>query len=568
MASSNPAYVYNEETHDEDTKNIPSDNSTERNSLSTKSENNDYTLGSFHIKNNVPSKKEKSQETNLNSLTGRVLGNNLKLSVNNIEKDLTDYSINQSVINGSINSNSYSDEKAKKRDSEDPLYPPGEERRMIRNVVMVGVVFMMHFTATLGVTHLQSSVNAAEGLGTSALAAQYAGLVFSSLVVTVYLINKLGCKWSIVVAIIAHMPYMAGQLYPRVYTLVPTALIMGMGTALLWSAKCTYLCVISEANSQLTGAALKTVRDKAIGVFFMIFLLSMVWGNLVSSLVLSSGDDINHNNMSLEGICGVDFCPGSNEASKNPNLERPSQQKITIMISVFLACMALGCFIAAVGVDSLKRYKEGERTSTATGLSTFRLLTATLELHRHKEMLLMIPISVWLGVDYAFVEAEYTASFVACAWGIRNIGYVIICYGLANSGLALITGWLVARAGRRPVLCIAASLHVIIMASLYAWQPNPDQSVLFFVVAALLGAADGHWCVQLNSLYAILFPGKEEAAYSNFRLWQSVGFIIAFSYSHYLCTSAKLYVVIGLLVFGVAGYLAIEFSRSRKTDPL
>lgn len=443
-----------------------------------------------------------------------------------------------------------------------PVYRPGEEKRMLRNAIGVGVVFMVHFTATLGVTHLQSSVNKEKGLGTSALAAQYTGLVISSLLLSVFIISKLGCKWTMVVAILCNVPYMLAQMLPRVYTLVPTAFLMGLAVAPLWSAKCTYLCVVAEARAAVTSRALSVVRDQVIGLFFMVFLLSMVWGNLVSSLVLSRGE--SSHNSSLTISCGVDYCPNSDAVAENPNLERPPQEKIILIIGIYVGFMLLGALIAGTYVDSLKRYSEGSRASSATGLTTRGLLTATLGLHTRKEMLFLIPLSVWLGVDYAFVEAEYTASFVACAWGIQNIGYVIIVYGLANSALALCTGWLVARIGRRPVLCGAAVMHLALMAGMLAWQPAQANRALFFVVAACWGAMDGHWCVQLNSLYAILFPNMEEAAYSNFRLWQSIGFVIAFSYSHHLCTIYKLYVVMALLVVGVAGYLGIEWTRPRK----
>ena len=49
-----------------------------------------------------------------------------------------------------------------------------------------------------------------------------------------------------------------------------------------------------------------------------------------------------------------------------------------------------------------------------------------------------------------------------------------------------------------------------------------------FILAALWGVGDAIWQTQINALYGILFPSKEEAAFSNYRLWESIGFIIAF----------------------------------------
>lgn len=61
-------------------------------------------------------------------------------------------------------------------------------------------------------------------------------------------------------------------------------------------------------------------------------------------------------------------------------------------------------------------------------------------------------------------------------------------------------------------------------------------------------------------MYGILFPGQEEAAFSNFRLWESTGSVITYVYSPYLCTYTKLYLLIGILCIGMVGYGIIEWS--------
>ena len=49
-----------------------------------------------------------------------------------------------------------------------------------------------------------------------------------------------------------------------------------------------------------------------------------------------------------------------------------------------------------------------------------------------------------------------------------------------------------------------------------------------FVLGALWGVGDAIWQTQINALYGVLFANEEEAAFSNYRLWESLGFIIAF----------------------------------------
>ena len=60
--------------------------------------------------------------------------------------------------------------------------------------------------------------------------------------------SLLQVKWTLVVCIFCYSTYMAAQFYPEFYTLIPTALILGLGAAPMWSAKCTYLNQVSQSD--------------------------------------------------------------------------------------------------------------------------------------------------------------------------------------------------------------------------------------------------------------------------------------------------------------------------------
>jgi len=142
----------------------------------------------------------------------------------------------------------------------------------------------------------------------------------------------------------------------------------------------------------------------------------------------------------------------------------------------------------------------------------------------------------------------------------------MICYGITNSISAISTGSIVKITGRVPVVCCAFLLHLGIIIFLLTWAPTPDEKILFFVVTGLWGICDGVWLVQINAYCGILFPSREEAAYSNFRLWESVGFIIAYAYSTYLCATVKIYILLAFLLIGMAGYLSIEWKERKKLN--
>ena len=70
---------------------------------------------------------------------------------------------------------------------------------------------------------------------------------------------------------------------------------------------------------------------------------------------------------------------------------------------------------------------------------------------------------------------------------------------------------------------------------------------------------------MILALYGFLWTSNPEAAFANYRLWESLGFIITFASQGYLCTHIKLYICFGFLCFGMWNYAVVEiFYRERK----
>ena len=65
-------------------------------------------------------------------------------------------------------------------------------------------------------------------------------------------------------------------------------------------------------------------------------------------------------------------------------------------------------------------------------------------------------------------------------------------------------------------------------------------------------------------MYGVLFVNDEEAAFSNYRLWESMGFILAFILQTQVCIYVKLWVLLGVLAAGMVGYVYIEISEWGK----
>ncbi|XP_044732459.1 UNC93-like protein [Chrysoperla carnea] len=468
--------------------------------------------------------------------------------------------------------NNNNDVTSKKQfEDENIEFSQNEKWRIIKNVLIIAFAFMLHFTAFFGITNLQSSINANGALGTYTLAAIYGALILSNIFLPVLMISWFGCKWTIAISFISYMPYLMAQFHPTFLTMIPAGLAVGFGGGPLWCAKCTYLTVVSDAYAKITGDKSEVIVIRFFGLFFTLFQLSQVWGNLISSAVLSVNDEVYSNTSSpnlttqlfydTEAICGSNFCPDVTVAV-NPNLKPPSEEKVNLISSIFLGCMIMASLLTAFGVDSLKRYNKN-RVGSATGLSGLQLLAVTVKQLFKPYQLLLFPITMFIGIQIAFLSADFNASFVSCGWGISNIGFVMMLYGISNAVAATCTGACTKMIGRGPMIAIGTTIHVSILVTLAIWKPHPTDRLIFFIVATCWGVGDAILLITINALSGILYPGNEEASYSNFRFWESVGSVSGYLLSAYLCTSIKIYLIMGLLFIGIVGYTIVEYCEQK-----
>ncbi|XP_050447721.1 UNC93-like protein [Cataglyphis hispanica] len=447
----------------------------------------------------------------------------------------------------------------------------GEKWRILKNIGTVSIAFMVQFTAFQGTANLQSSINASDGLGTVSLSAIYAALVLSCIFVPTFLIKRLTVKWTLCLSMLCYAPYIGSQFYPKFYTLVPAGVLLGLGAAPMWAAKATYLTQVGGVYAKITDQPIDAIVVRFFGFFFLAWQTAELWGNLISSLVLSDG---GHGGSGGGGgsngttswdkikLCGADFCVLGNGGHES--LERPPESEIYEISSIYLTCVIIAVIIVALFVDPLSRYGEKQRRSDSQEISGIQLLSATAYQLKKPYQQLLIPITVWIGMEQAFIGADFTQAYISCALGVHRVGYVMICFGVVNAGCSLLFGSLMKFVGRQPLMALGAIVHASLVVVLLMWKPHPDNPYIFYSVSGLWGVGDAVWQTQVNGLYGTLFRRNKEAAFSNYRLWESAGFVIAYAYSTHLCARMKLYVMLTVLITGTMGYIIVELLHRRK----
>lgn len=141
----------------------------------------------------------------------------------------------------------------------------------------------------------------------------------------------------------------------RFYTLVPAGILLGLGAAPMWASKATYLTQVGQVYAKITDQPVDAIIVRFFGFFFLAWQTAELWGNLISSLVLSSGahGGGGGGNTTLS-TCGANFCVVA--SAENANLERPPDSEIYEISTIYLACIGAAVIIIAVFLDPLSRY--------------------------------------------------------------------------------------------------------------------------------------------------------------------------------------------------------------------
>jgi len=451
-----------------------------------------------------------------------------------------------------------------------------EKRGILKNVLLISMAFLLLFTAFQSMSALQSSINQVCNLGSTSNAVLYAALVISCMFLPSIIIKKLTAKWALVCCMFCYSVYIAVQFHPEFYTLIPGAIVVGLGAAPMWSAKCTYLTQVGNRYADLSKVAVEPIIVRFFGIFFLFFQSSSIWGPLITSAVLGNSKNQTIDYSKDTSSCGVNFCPPETEncsAAKKDDegdLEKANDNfsvdktDLYIIATVFLVCSFLSALIVAIFVDPLSRFGESAEREKKEKLSGVRLLIATSKHMIKPYQILIMPLTLWSGVEQGFFFSDYTAAFVSCTIGVHNVGYVFITYGVFDALCSVSFGAVIKYTGRLPIFIMGAVINVVVIIVFFQWTPSPDYAYAFFILAALWGVADAVWQTQINALYGVLFENDEEAAFSNYRLWESAGFIISFVLQTQVCVYTKLCVLLAVIVCGMTGFLAIEALEFRK----
>lgn len=150
-----------------------------------------------------------------------------------------------------------------------------QQRNIMKNIVLISIAFLLNFISFGGLSKLQSSLHRDEGMGVINSSVIYACMIFSSMLLPGPLIKKLGHKWTICLAFVGYILWMAANGYAVWATMITASILVGLCAAPLWIAQSAYYVIVAAPYAKLTNTSEDIVITNFFGIFFFIFQLCM-----------------------------------------------------------------------------------------------------------------------------------------------------------------------------------------------------------------------------------------------------------------------------------------------------
>ncbi|KAJ6913122.1 UNC93-like protein 3 [Populus alba x Populus x berolinensis] len=380
-------------------------------------------------------------------------------------------------------------------------------RNHTKDVHILSSAFLLIFLAYGAAQNLETTLNTKDDMGTISLGILYVSFTFFSLIAS-SVVRFMGSKNAVLLGTSGYWLFIAANLKPTWYTMVPASLYLGFAASIIWVGQGTYLT--STARSQARDYHLHegTVIGNFNGEFWGMFASHQFVGNLISLAILRNGTE--------GSISGT-----------------------TLLFTVFLCSMTLGTILMCFLSKRVDGGVEGPKESSVSLYSSLTsLLKSVITPLLDVRMLLIIPLIAYSGLQQAFVWAEFTKEIVTPALGVSGVGGSMAVYGAFDAICSLTAGRLTS--GIFSITWIV-SAGLFLQAVVFLWillKYSLTSGVLGIVypllMAAMLGIGDGVINTQLSALLGILFKHDTEGAFAQLKVWQSASIAVVFFINPYI----------------------------------
>ncbi|KAJ8958538.1 hypothetical protein NQ318_002333, partial [Aromia moschata] len=439
-------------------------------------------------------------------------------------------------------------------------------------------------------------------------------------------LKRIGTSIVITVCYGAMIVFYLSHLYPVLYVTVPVCLLLGAVQGLLSGAHISFLMILSHRITGLfheedeegrqarrtciirrVARAFQGAQDfglilgsvlSAILITYTVNVRGARYGydnativtddcyynsshrpphcrNATQLVVISSSNPYDFNSFlddifdSTEDgrLCGSQACPIS-ALSANSSLHGAGFRVLPttsadILTGVYAGACGAALLLAGLGLDRIKMLIYQDPLETGEVLAALR---AVKESFRDTRLQMAAPLAVFIGIEQAFLYADFSKSYVVCTLGIHRLNLVFLAMGLLQSVAACTLSMLLRTIRRYYVVAVGFTFHGCLLMVLNLWKPTEDDPALFYVISASWGVCNAIWEMMNFTFLTGQYADSWEAAFANMAFFRFLGLSVAFVSHGMLCNYWKLYLVAFFMLVAVVpfAWLEIRLENIRK----
>ncbi|KAG1956406.1 protein unc-93 A [Pimephales promelas] len=366
------------------------------------------------------------------------------------------------------------------------------------------------------------------------------------LLYTPVLIRFLGTKWMMFLASGIYALFVSTNYWERYYTLVPSAVAIGVVIVPLWASLGNYITRMAQQYYEYVNYKDEHVQEQKKppkgafhpyiiifqSVFYIIFHLSFVFAEFPMVLFLNNFlNDYNHTLFKVTQ-CGASGKGVIENFNKTVLRSLPRSLLLIEVESVLMGAAFLAMLIFLVLCGAAYRPTEEIDLRSIGWGNIFQLPFKHLRDYRIR---LLCPFFIYSGFEVLFAVQGLTLSYGVCSVGMEKLWLLVMVYGLSASicsGLAL----MLLRFPRPVILLSGAFVHFVLIITLMCWSPQPKTPSYLpylLVLAALWGLGTAFNKTGLSILLGMLYEDKErlDFVYTIYHWCQAIAIFIVYLWS-------------------------------------
>ena len=163
-----------------------------------------------------------------------------------------------------------------------------EVDKYVLSTLVLTIAFFFLFAPFSAIQNLESSLNAEDKLGPTALATLYLVYTFGCILAPA-VVSTLGAKYSMVISSVFVCFFVVAHVKPTWFTLMPASASVGLWCAFMWAAQGVYIsnCALAYAASN-ENVSTRDAFNLFNGIFWGLYNVNQILGNVISSFGLGA----------------------------------------------------------------------------------------------------------------------------------------------------------------------------------------------------------------------------------------------------------------------------------------